>query len=159
MFTNKTLQAFCIISLFLPFICCQTIENQTPSDKIINEFLSKETQGEFLKSSSWITENVINHEIIPGFDAAIIVTKYEYRIITENENEVTYLVDYYVIGELLQNAEGFYIKKNSRKESVTIQTQKVGSNWKIVHPLTNPHVYPKFIKKYLSEQEYESLIN
>jgi len=122
---------------------------------LINEYLRRETQGEFLQQSDWLKENVIN--LMAGFDAVILVKNYHYNIEYNKKDSVIIRVVYNKIADVLQSSEGAYVKFDTSEIEVDYELIKTQSKWKINHPGTNPHVSLDFMKHYLSEKEVDKL--
>ncbi len=77
---NLKFQIFFIcVVLFSTLMNCKKSENkQKPYEVILQDYLKRESQGEFLKYSSWIENNISNYDKFPCFDAAVIIKNYRF---------------------------------------------------------------------------------
>jgi len=120
---------------------------------VISEYLERETRGEFLKTSTWLNNSVLNSERIPGYDTAVTISGYSIELIDSLESEPVYQITYNKIADLLQNQSGPFIKMGSEKLAVVFKLKKVKGKWLISSAIPKSHVYPKYLKEMLPKEE------
>jgi hypothetical protein len=148
-----------ILFIILSIIPCKNSVGQDSFFGIIDEYLSKETSGEFLKQSDWLQNNISNHHKIPGFDSVIIIDSLFYNYQMIRSDSVLIDVYYSQIADLRQDAKGErYVSYHTQMDTVTFIVFKINSHWKILHPLTRFHILPNTCKNILNDAEYEKLL-
>jgi len=143
---------FIIIFIFTTF-CFTSAGSSESHFSLIKEFLKRETRGDFLRTSPWLQKSVLNPERIPGYDFAVLVNDYSLELIDTTENVALYKVTYSKLGDLLQNANGFYMRLKVEEVVRYYELSEIKGKWLIKSPIPASHIFPKFIQSKLSEEE------
>jgi hypothetical protein len=124
---------------------------------LLSEYLKRDSKGEFLKQNEWFDTALLKPFIVPGWDAATLIEKYDVDTIEIDSNFASFNVTYYKIADILQNKNGQYLSFSKKTELKKYNLQLTKYGWRISPPYVNPHVSYKYITSILPVNYKDSL--
>lgn len=107
--------------------------------ELISEYLSRDSAGERLSASSWFEAHQSWPED-PGFDASVVVSRYQSIRHDSGASRATELVQFFVVGEVEAAGDYLSFRKSERIDTVTYVATRDSNGWRLAAPRLAPHI-------------------
>jgi hypothetical protein len=117
-----------------------TTASHPSARELLDEFLRRDAEGEFLRSSEWYGGAFTCPGHAPGWDEATLILAYHVTRLQETDTSSSFEVRYEEAGALTQDEHGFLLEEEQQIAADTFRLLKTRYGWRIDSPIQHQRI-------------------